>query len=143
LLIEIVIPYTDSHVEWIEKMGQEIRSKIPGSDKVKLKLTPLIQSSHVTKEKSPSLRVPSTSSVDGGRLSTIDEVRTWLAHPSNQRETQLFIIGWEGHVPYVSKNNVVDLSRDSFCRAVIYEQRQRRDGRTLHIVENQDGEDRS
>ena len=65
-------------------------------------------------------------SVDGGRLETLDDVRSWLGHPKNQRETSLFIVGWDGNIPFISLHAIRELSRDSFCSVVLREQRIRK-----------------
>ncbi len=62
----------------------------------------------------------------GRHLESPADVRAWLGHPSNQKKTQLFIIGWNGHVPWIADHYVSQLARDGFCGVVIREQKNRK-----------------
>lgn len=68
----------------------------------------------------------------GKNLLTVADVRTWLSHPSNQLETRLFIVKWDGLVPKVSVHHVERMMvEDGFCEVVIWEQQRRRRGGSL------------
>lgn len=74
-----------------------------------------------TMEPSP----PPTASL-GRELVNPDDVRRWLSHPSNQKNTRLFIVGWDGTVPWISTHAVPDLAGDGFCWTVVGEQKRRK-----------------
>jgi hypothetical protein len=41
----------------------------------------------------------------GRNLDTVEKARRWLTHPKNWRKTQLFIIIWDGSIPYISERH--------------------------------------
>lgn len=70
----------------------------------------------------------------GRNLRTLDDVRRWLGHPSNWKDTKLFIIYWDGNVPKIARTSVDQLKRDGFCEVVIREQINRKKRPTFEAI---------
>lgn len=75
----------------------------------------------------PQVGAPLPDPSLGSNLNTIEDVRRWLGHPSNQFDTWIFIIEWTGHVPRIRSHDVERLwENTSMAEAIIYEQRRRK-----------------
>ncbi len=52
-------------------------------------------------------------------LETVAQARTWLSHPGNLLDTQLFVVKWEGAVPRLSAWKLDELFADPALAEVI------------------------
>lgn len=64
-------------------------------------------------------------------LDTIEGIEKWLMHPSNWKDTDLYVIGWNGLVPWISANHAWRLAPDchdrkSLILVVLIERRRRK-----------------
>lgn len=64
-------------------------------------------------------------------LDTLRGLEAWLTHPANWRKTDLFIVGWEGLVPWLSQSHAWKLApecndRQGLLEVILYERRHRR-----------------
>lgn len=57
----------------------------------------------------------------GKNLKNIEDVRAWLSHPSNQVNTELYIIKWDGYIPKLSVHQVDYLWNDPGLARVVIE----------------------
>lgn len=69
----------------------------------------------------------------GRNLETIEDVDTWLSHPSNWFRGQIYIIRWDGCVPMISEEQAWQLapgsfSRDMMLKVVLSEHQRRKRG---------------
>ena len=66
----------------------------------------------------------------GRDLKSIEDAHRWLSHPSNWIKSQLFIIKWDGVVPYIEESRGMELLREGFDKSillsVISQQRERK-----------------
>lgn len=67
----------------------------------------------------------------GKNISSIDDARRWLSHPTNWFESHLFIVKWDGLVPKVNKDKgrmILNGDRecDSLLACVVVGQRKRK-----------------
>ena len=69
----------------------------------------------------------------GRCLETLDDVMTWLSHPSNWFRGDTYIIKWDGHVPTIADSQAWQLAPDSFgkdmmLKVVLQEHNRRKRG---------------
>jgi hypothetical protein len=67
----------------------------------------------------------------GSNLDTVEKARTWLTHPSNWFKSTLFIVKWDGYVPYINAKHARDLlanpSDDFMLRVIMTHQKMLKD----------------
>ena len=69
----------------------------------------------------------------GKNLNTIEDARKWLSHPSNWIKSQLFIIKWDGEVPYIEETRARKLEEDdSVLLSVVRHQKFLKERGMLH-----------
>lgn len=77
----------------------------------------------------PRVGTPPPATSLGSELTSVESVREWLGHPSNQFEGQIFIVKWDGYVPKLSKQHAERLWEGTGLAEVIaYEQVRRKRG---------------
>lgn len=72
----------------------------------------------------------------GRDFTRVEDVFTWLSHPSNWFQSELDIIRWKGATPSISESQAWQLApgcwgRESMMTVVFTEQKRKRHGRSL------------